>query len=602
MINLFLFYFLIIIGLMTSIRYYRYAQTHKNHFFIPVIFSLISFIIIFSHLAIAIPFENFSGIGTGRIGNGNGYFSDDLLIFNITSDRNIFITTENNQINIVEPISYGLGISSSPALIFKGDSSLQFGFIASDGFLYFTDSEGIKKRKTRDNTNPYLANDTGSAGQISLIYAGASGKLIQYLNNIYFFEGSTLKYFSLNDYIVSTAMTGISSNSMFDFIIIDKNGEFTVLTSKYDKSGSGSPCFSNGLVNYYLYSSNSSLKNNLILSYSTGIGMVDAGNFALSNPQNTIFSTSSYIYINYFITASWGSANCGYSNANSGAGNEIVIYKNYSIKSTNYYISAIRNTWSAISLGIFSTVTMYDYLSAKYDIFNFIEFAERTTSIPFELIYNLKLIESTQNTYAHNQNIGMIYSINVDLYNSELSFNEFLSKYDYTIEIIRPDGIIQDSADISTFQEKGLIFIEAEAKGGFTFYPTELLQNGTWNLRLYEINSSTLGKALLDTDSFIVISQNISTGKIGKKPFDEGIVDASEMAVSSWFWAGMIIALLAVGCAKAAGSAGFVGGFGIGVVIDALGGLIPTWAIFLLALIIIIMTAFVIAGAITKKE
>ncbi len=207
-----------------------------------------------------IPFSNFSG-STGRIGNGNGYFSDELTYFNMTSNKNIFIVTENNQINIVEPIGYALGLSSSPALILKGDSDLQFGFIASDGYLYFTDSQGIKKRKTRDTTTPYYANDTGWSGQILLVYAGASGKLVQFEDKVYFFEGTTLKYFTVEEYLVATVFTGISNSG--SFTVLRKNGVLTVLHYYLSLNTCGTYIQTSFTQ---LFSSNSTAKNSQIYS------------------------------------------------------------------------------------------------------------------------------------------------------------------------------------------------------------------------------------------------------------------------------------------------------------------------------------------------
>ncbi len=47
----------------------------------------------------------------------------------------------------------------------------------------------------------------------------------------------------------------------------------------------------------------------------------------------------------------------------------------YSLKSTDFFIPSIKTNSNAVLVGSYSTVTLYDYSSAEYDVFGFLEYS-----------------------------------------------------------------------------------------------------------------------------------------------------------------------------------------------------------------------------------
>jgi len=463
-------------------------------------------------IASAVSFNSPSGT-TGTIGNGNGYFDNEGTLFNYTTDRNIYVLAELTSIWITEPMNRGLSITSDIELMTMGNSSFRYAMVASDGYLYYIDLDGIKRRQTRNDANVHVANDTGFGGSSVLIYSSSSVyKLVEYNSRIYFLEGLALKYFELDDLLIVSATTLSLSACV---------GTNTAVSINFDITSNGTVIIDRMITNGAIdgYFCHYSLVDSTLTKFNTSALMATGG--GTWHGYSSIIPTDNYIYINTNVTDL--TVKGGYEN--------VYYIGNGSIKSVNTYITS--PVWNnTISLGGYTTVAMYASSINTYNVFNFIEAGNLHAFNPAVLTYSQSTINSLYDTYYNNSKF--VIQIDVE-YTANVTQKEI---YTHRIDLIDPNSaVIGTFNTVNVCESTGALdwlldpnklyncvavataidindFITnpaAAVAGANTIEFSQITDwtNGTYSVSLIEVPPN----AELDSDSFIVLAQsgNITT-------------------------------------------------------------------------------------------
>jgi len=209
-------------------------------------------------------------------------------------------------------------------------------------------------------------------------------------------------------------------------------------------------------------------------------------------------------------------------------------------------------------------------------------------TVPPGLTYNTKEISSIYDSYYNNSDLEFGYNINVDLDSttgSGLTFNEFKSGYNFEVDLVNPTGVRIDTLEIlgTSFQEDYIFAIRNNAKKSGTLTYSGTWVNGTWSVYLYEIDTDTNSRALLDSDTFLVIADQ-QTSVITDSDTGDMSSNVSKLLDSGLF-AGIVImmALLALTVSVAGQSTtSVIMGGTIGLIVSSLLGFFPTWTILVL--------------------
>lgn len=550
-----------------------------------ILFIIISLFIIQNSSAIAF---DVGSNGTGRIGLGNGFFTDEPGQFNFSGSRNVYVLTEPDTIWLVEPLSKAVGLSNGFGIVARGDNDLRYSLVASDGFLYFVDGSGIKKRLGRNLASSVTANDTVSesnpSGLIVNLYGTTSVYTIrQYGDYLYFIESGILKRIPLDTYVSETVFTGITAYSGYDFDIFEQSNVLTVITTLYDTA----------IGKHKVYTHNSTVKNNLIWTES---GVFLGGATTYESPS--IILTDNYIYL----SMDW--TNGGIGTACSSAGDvQIVLYRNnYSVKTADDagYRSGCWYNYSSASLGAYSTYALYsETTTQQYNTFNFLEVGTDIGAYnPAELAYNIKQVNSLYDNYYNNSLFEIQYNVQI----STSDIDEVNNYYNWRIELVSPDSVkIADYPILaSSLDCLDSLCIVPPNNYGFSGTlkfqpPTSGWDNGTYTVSLYEENNTASNKALLDDDDFNVYNQSgsLSGGVQPDLTSQSSSQRMNTMIGSNYFWA-FIMVLIGLVVGVSFGVIGAVLGGGAGVVFSFLMNLMPLWALLLFAIIIFLCLAVVI--------
>lgn len=238
------------------------------------------------------------------------------------------------------------------------------------------------------------------------------------------------------------------------------------------------------------------------------------------------------------------------------------------------------------------------------------------TSISTTFDYINKDIDSLYSTYYNNSDITIGYNIKTDYlgYSStddnDLS-DQFINDYSFRIELINPSGISETSKSIDASELKqtthtittsfyGIPIITGKAhqysiSGTNIFYNSNNWINGTWTVKLYEVNANTTTHTLLDSDTLEIMNTQSDTNIIIDNTQDS--IDGTQLATnifnSPYFYALVIIMSVASTGAYFAQGIGFLGGATIGVFISGGFGLIPMWLILTLIIVFIVLFALI---------
>lgn len=468
----------------------------------------------------AIVFSSFTGT-SGTISNGNGYFSDELLQFNISVNKNIYLVSEPSAIILVEPVGYALGTSSAPHIMQKGDNNIKYGVIASDGYLYYVDGTGIKKKVNRDTGfNPY-ANDTGIGGSSVLIAASAAiNSIYEFDQKIYYVDGTTLKHFSLNDLIIVVDFIGITFplSAGSAIIVYSDNGALTLLTTFKEPYPSSA---------FDVYKSNSTNKNVVVYTYTL------ISNGGASMERSDLVFTNSYIYIRYT-----GFTNPIYMTY------EGTLYRNFSLKTYQPgYVVQNNFIGNSVSIGGYNTIGMYADSTTTYNVLNFLEPGLlHVFSPPSTLTYTTKTVDSIYATYYNNSKIELLYNVTYSIPKSPDSATIYTDNTQ-RINIISPSGINAGSYDITKncVSDYGFYFSGFDLRVG-TSYTCSMSghvifstvtgwENGTYTAKLVELPST----AVLDSATYTILNKSgtIATS-ISSQPINSGSNAISVNQIDNW--------------------------------------------------------------------
>jgi hypothetical protein len=155
-----------------------------------------------------------SNLYPAHVNNGNGYFST-------TEEHNIYLVVNEN-IDSIELVTYTPEIQRNTLIHASADATLTSGIVASNGYIYFTSTQGVFKYLKKGVTNPVYTNDTTNIQTIS----GAEydvRRLRQEGDYIYYMPSATVvKRFNINTGLASTYLTmAAPSGTFIDFDVCD---------------------------------------------------------------------------------------------------------------------------------------------------------------------------------------------------------------------------------------------------------------------------------------------------------------------------------------------------------------------------------------------
>jgi hypothetical protein len=469
-------------------------------FFIAFILACPILMLMFNH-AYGAQFSSFSGT-IGTIGIGNGYFDNDTDMFNLSSNQNIYLTIEPTRIDIVEPIGYGIGTSSAYVLIYKGDSDLIHGIIASDGYLYFSDGSGVKRRNTRSVTNPVYANSTGAGNPISIIYSASNiNKLVCIGDYIYFYSG-VIKRFNVNDLVVGTVYTGIDyTNSII--------GDESAFYYSKDFAG-GNPI----RVDHTLYTYNTS--QNQIDYESSSSSSQYSPTTAYTRSSN--FITQSYVYSNYFDYSYYQGAGI----TRQVDAEKVFTRNNNSKVLEDYNLMSINYCSNCVELGSVTTVGLYATDTSHYNTFIFLEKGISFAEIPYsvaELSYIDSAISSQYNDYCLDSiiKISWQFTFNASDLTVAPSYKWYIDLLDSNNTMVATYNIPAPDCSSGSWWDWLWGAQTCHSDGSVSFRPPSSNWNsGTYTAYLIEYSIASQQKGYIDSSTISIQNQscNISTGTI----------------------------------------------------------------------------------------
>lgn len=225
--------------------------------------------------------------------------------------------------------------------------------------------------------------------------------------------------------------------------------------------------------------------------------------------------------------------------------------------------------------------------------------------------YAESTISSEHDTYFNNSIIRTNYVIATEtLSNSE---QEYLKNtFDFKVELFNDDNNVLDSYyiygnslmveevsnDILDFFTNPILLIIGEEylyKSGYKdYFNVNNWGNGTYTLKLYEVNKFTGRKALLNTDIFIIRNESYDGEIIIETPLDvptsnkDMQSNAIQLISSPYFMGliGLIVVAKSIGTDKLGkiNADALIMGVIVGIIILVLIGLFPVWTIFVVVL------------------
>lgn len=559
-------------------------------FYIATSILILFVLVAFPQGVLGAPITKFGTVQSGSIGIGNGYYDNELGFTNVSINRNIYIITESDVLYIIEPLGYPFGLSGAVQLVAKGAATgdLKYGFVASDGYLYFTDGQGIKRKKTRSDNTLVYANDTAIGSNVLLLYSGTISKLFEFEGQIYFFDGTNLKSFSYPDYTPITIMSGVTQGQ--DFAIATVGGEFTVFVS-----------YSTSLVNastaygrFILYSSTASTKNTIRYDQ---YGIAGAcGGCSQQFARSSLFITSNYIYTNFYSEYSDGVSH------RVTEGEKVLYRSNYSIYSSDGY-TAIHPNWrsNAYNIGGYSEFAMYAKTTTTYDIFSFAEIGVlNIATVPADITYDIAEVSSYYPTYYNNSKFMILESIQIQSTSNLLLWISIDDTYLWQVDLIDPNNTAV--LTYTTGACNGIL--SCRVINTITFNPPiNGWAQGNWTAKLYELNTITGAKALIATSSkFAVSNQSNPGGSIGgNAPISQpnspvSTTEITNILTSNSFWGLILVAGIMISVGLIAGKNNsnpvmpmLMAGF-LALAVVTLMNWLPAWILF--STILIVMAGF----------
>jgi hypothetical protein len=506
----------------------------------------------------------------GHINNGNGYLVWD------DGNTNDYIIVDTNEDEILlcdyaDSALYTLMMHSPEHEIYSA-------YVASNGHLYYTTSLGIYMRKDT-STNSYYTNQTEfETGKVDTIANHESHRMREENGYIYLddFDANVYKRINLNNNLESIYFTpstfeiSVATNDRWtDFDIYNGNIYTLVIESAYVK------VYKNDELIY-----NVDALRGSNFGHIGGIQVIDSDKIYL----HAAARQSDGDYFNYaYIIDDTGNLLDTWSF-------DLLMFPNGGTIFGDFYIGSKENTIAYANF---------------YDV-NIVEVQDTGRQIGggagSQWSYLQTNINSMYDTYYNNSKLQAIYNIRTDVINNSEA-DDFTDNIYYRVDLINPDGVnldsklfyasefTQDNTNVLNF-----LFDYGQAyyysSGTIRFSSSSDWLNGTYTLRMYEIDRSTNNILQLDFDTFEVLPEQIE-GLQESEDFEENMPIqsiAQKYISSSYTWgAGIALTIGGVG-AVFAGPIGFLLGLFLGLIICVGIGLLPSWII----LAIIILAAFIL--------
>lgn len=230
-------------------------------------------------------------------------------------------------------------------------------------------------------------------------------------------------------------------------------------------------------------------------------------------------------------------------------------------------------------------------------------------TVPAQLDYEDETRLSTeQDQYYNNTAVDIFWRIKAK--GSGYTEQELEDNFRYQIDFINPRGLKFNEYRISLsdfditevplseniqFDETGTVILNP---------PGNDWKNGTYTARLYEVNRTTQDKALVADTQYEVINESSEQAgsTIGEDTEDKTGADFfTDIIDSQFFWALMIILMASAGLGSIGGIAGLFTGFGAGVTLTYLAGLLPLWVMLVFAMILAIAMAIIMRDTVTSR-
>lgn len=274
------------------------------------------------------------------------------------------------------------------------------------------------------------------------------------------------------------------------------------------------------------------------------------------------------------------------------------------ISAVNSEVSALYNDAIVTSDGIAIISSFGDDKVDTYFIgagaYNFGAVGDSTT--PPEITYNAKSVNAEYETYYNQTNVNFMWSLAIDddfidTYNSVYS-DPIYNRYYWRIELFSPDNIFINSYIIPTnwkYQSYTLgIFGAGDYINSGNVQFNNIVGNGTYTVKIYELNRITGAKAFLDSDTFEILAQTNPSSS-------SGISEASgESAAYNFLNSPYLVAIIIIGVVGfqfGRGRDGNINGSAMIVLIPlavglcALMGILPMWILYVMVLCIIAFVA-----------
>lgn len=230
-----------------------------------------------------------------------------------------------------------------------------------------------------------------------------------------------------------------------------------------------------------------------------------------------------------------------------------------------------------------------------------IYFEESGTS-PSEISYNSKTVNAEYETYYNQTTVNFRWALAIDddfidTYNSAYS-EPIYNRYYWRIDLFSPNGIFVNSYIIPSnwkYQSYTLgIFGSGDYINAGNVGFNNIVGNGTYTVKLYEINSITGAKAFLDADTFEILDQT--------NPYSNGGITESsgESAAYKFLNSPYLVAIIVIGVVGfqfGRGRDGNINGTAMIVLVPlavglcCLMGILPMWILYVMVLCIIAFIA-----------
>jgi hypothetical protein len=231
-------------------------------------------------------------------------------------------------------------------------------------------------------------------------------------------------------------------------------------------------------------------------------------------------------------------------------------------------------------------------------------YTDEDGTTPKEITYNYVNVNSEYDTYYNMSNINVKWSIAIDDDYIDTWTNTHSTPiqdtYKFRIELFSPDEVFVSYYDIPKTSWKyqtytlGIFGSGDYVSSGYVGF-SNIKGNGTWIIKLYEMNTITGGKAFIDADTFIILDQNNPSGT-NTVPTDTN----PSNIVSNFLESPYLIAIIIIGVVGfqfGRGRDGNINGTAMIVLIPlavglcCLMGILPMWILYVMVLCIIAFVA-----------